>query len=48
MQNEASMTKSVKILEPVHSAAQGVQEEHDYTTLGEAIRHMCRRGDYDV
>jgi hypothetical protein len=42
------MTKSVKVPEPVHEQAQTVQEEHDYATLGEAIRHMCRHGDYDV
>jgi len=42
------MTKSVKVPEPVHQRAQEVKDEHDYATLGEAIRHMCRRGDSDV
>ncbi|UBF23387.1 hypothetical protein HATV-3_gp37 [Haloarcula tailed virus 3] len=42
------MTKSVKVPDPVHSKAEEVQEEYDYSTLGEAVRHMCRHGDYDV
>jgi hypothetical protein len=42
------MTKSVKVPETVHSKAGEVQEEYDYATLGEAIRHMCREGDYSV
>lgn len=42
------MTKSVKVPDLVHEMAQEVEEEYDYATLGEAIRHMCRNGDYDV
>lgn len=42
------MSKSVRVPEPVHEQAHEIKELHDYATLGEAIRHMCREGGYDV
>jgi hypothetical protein len=42
------MTHGVKVPDTVHEKAKEVQEIHDYATLGEAIRHMCREGGYDV
>jgi hypothetical protein len=36
------MTQGVKVPDTVYERAGEVQEEHDYATLGEAIRHMCR------
>ena len=42
------MTHSVRVPDPVHEKAQEIKEMHDYANLGEAIRHMCREGDYDV
>jgi hypothetical protein len=42
------MTEAVKLPEPVYERAQEVQDEKDFATLGEAIRHMCQEGDYDV
>lgn len=43
------MTRNVKVPDPIYEEALSVQEAHDYSTIGEAIRHMCRdeRG-YDV
>jgi len=43
------MTHSVKLPDTVHERALEVQQMHDYATIGEAVRHMCRdeRG-YDV
>lgn len=42
------MTKGVKVPDPVHAKAKEIKEMHDYASLGEAIRHMCREGGYDV
>ena len=38
------MTHNVKVPDPVYEEAKSVQQAHDYSTLGEAIRHMCRDG----
>lgn len=42
------MTQGVKVPDPVYEQANGIKEMHDYASLGEAIRHMCREGGYDV
>lgn len=42
------MSKAVKVPDPVHETATDIKEMHDYASLGEAIRHMCREGGYDV
>jgi hypothetical protein len=42
------MTNGVRVPEPVYEKAEEVKEIHDYASLGEAIRHMCREGGYDV
>jgi hypothetical protein len=36
------MTQPIKVPDTVHEKAQELQEIHDYATLGEAVRHMCR------
>jgi hypothetical protein len=41
-------TVQVRVPESVRDAAESVQEEYDYATIGEAIRHMAREGGYDV
>lgn len=42
------MTKPMKVPDPVHEKATEIKELHDYASLGEAVRHMCREGGYDV
>ena len=42
------MSTAVKVPDPVHDKAEEIKEMHDYATLGEAVRHMCREGGYDV
>jgi hypothetical protein len=42
------MSQSVRIPDPVHEKAEELKKEHDFATLGEAIRQMCREGGYDV
>ena len=41
-------TTHTRIPNPVYNEAKKVQHEHDYATIGEAIRHMVREGGYDV
>lgn len=42
------MSTSVRVPDPVHETAVEIKELHDYASIGEAIRHMCREGGYDV
>lgn len=42
------MVEQTRIPNTVYEVAHNVKEEHDYPSLGEAIRHMCREGGYDV
>jgi hypothetical protein len=37
-----------RIPDPVLKRAEDVKEEYDYPSVGEAIRHMCQEGGYDV
>jgi len=37
-----------RVPESVREKAREVQDEYDYPSLGEAIRHMCQDGGYDV
>lgn len=41
-------TTHARIPNPVYNKASEVQDEHDYATIGEAIRHMVREGGYNV
>ena len=41
-------TTHARVPNAVLDAAEDVQDEHDYPTIGEAIRHMVREGGYDV
>ena len=41
-------TTHARVPNAVFEVAQQVQDEHDYPTIGEAIRHMVREGGYDV
>jgi hypothetical protein len=41
------MTRAIKLPDTGADKAeeiQMIQEMHDYATLGEAVRHMCREG----
>ena len=42
------MSQGVKVPVPVYEKAKELKEMHDYASIGEAIRHMCREGGYDV
>lgn len=42
------MSEHVRIPDTVYQEALRVQEERDFTSIGEAIRFMCREGKYDV
>jgi len=42
------MARAVRLPESVAETAEDVQEEFNYQALGEAVRHMCREGGYDV
>ena len=41
-------TTHARVPDTVLDKAGDVQDEHDYPTIGEAIRHMVREGGYDV
>lgn len=41
-------TKSVRLPMPVYRKAKEIKKQHNYPTLGEAIRHAMREADYDV
>jgi hypothetical protein len=41
-------TKTVRIPTAVYAQAEDIQEDYDFATIGEAIRHMCQDGGYDV
>jgi len=42
------MTRAVKLPEPVVQRAEGLVEERDFATIGEAIRYMCQQGGFEV
>jgi len=42
------MGTHVRVPNPVYNEAKRVKDEQDYATLGEAIRHMCSEGGYNV
>jgi hypothetical protein len=37
-----------RIPKSVYEQAEEVKDEYDYPSIGEAIRHMCKEGGYDV
>lgn len=41
-------TTHVRVPQPVYEQAVHVKQDHDFPSIGEAIRHMCREGGYDV
>lgn len=41
-------TEQARVPVPVMDKAREIQEEYDYPTIGEAIRHMCQEAGYDV
>jgi len=43
-----SENPSVRLPKTVYDRAKGIQDEYDYTSIGEAVRHMCREDTYDV
>jgi hypothetical protein len=42
------MTEHIRIPNSVAEQARKLKDEQDFATLGEAIRHMCQEGDYEV
>jgi len=38
----------VRLPDSVYEEAERVKAEYDYPSIGEAVRHMCRDGGYDV
>jgi hypothetical protein len=42
------MSVHTRVPEPVYNRAAELKKEHDYTSIGEAIRHMCQKGGFDV
>lgn len=42
------MTQQVRVPDTVYEKAEQLKEERDYPTIGEAIRYMCREGEFDV
>lgn len=42
------MTEHVRVPDTVYEEAMRVQKRRDFSSIGEAIRHMCQKGGYDV
>lgn len=43
-----SENPSVRVPTTVDARADELMDEYDFASKGEAIRHMCRNGGYDV
>ena len=43
-----SSTEHVRVPEPVKQEAERLVEDRKFATIGEAVRHMCREGGFDV
>jgi len=43
-----SKNPSVRLPQTVYDRAEAIQDEYDFASKGEAIRHMCREGGFDV
>ncbi|MFC5135507.1 MULTISPECIES: hypothetical protein [Haloferacaceae] len=41
-------TEHVRVPRSVYQSANEVKQEYGYPSIGEAIRHMCKEGGYDV
>jgi hypothetical protein len=41
-------SKQTRVPDSVREQAEDVKDEYEYPSLGEAIRHMCQEGGYDV
>jgi hypothetical protein len=41
-------TTHTRVPDSVREKAKDVKSEYDYPSIGEAIRHMCQEGGYDV
>lgn len=39
---------SVRLPTTVYERAGEVKNEYDFASIGEAVRHMCREGGFDV
>lgn len=42
------MSEQVIVPNTVYNTAKDVKDDRDFSSLGEAIRHMCQEGGYDV
>lgn len=43
-----SSRRHIRIPDTVYEEAEQVKEERDFPSIGEAVRHMCQEGDFDV
>lgn len=41
-------SKQTRLPNPVYDKAVEIQEEYDYPSIGEAVRHVFQEADYDV
>jgi antitoxin component of RelBE/YafQ-DinJ toxin-antitoxin module len=41
-------TTHARVPDSVYERATDVKDKYGYPTIGEAIRHMCQEGNYDV
>jgi Arc/MetJ-type ribon-helix-helix transcriptional regulator len=42
------MREQHRLPEPVAEQAKELKKERDFSSVGEAVRYMCREGGYDV
>lgn len=42
------MARRPRVPDSVCERAETIKDEYEYGSIGEAIRHMCREGGYDV
>lgn len=42
------MPQAVRVPEPVYREAKELRDDRDFSSLGDAVRAMCREGGYDV
>jgi len=42
------MVSQLRVPDTVRNRAEELKREEDFATLGEAVRHMCQEGDFNV
>jgi hypothetical protein len=48
VQHITAVSKTYRVPDTVSEKAQELKENRDFASIGEAIRHMCQEGGYDV